>query len=213
MAALILVPCKSLAAGKSRLGTLLTATERHALCRRFLVNTLELATGLVANHDIRVISPDETVVRIAADLGIQSLRDRGTDLNSAIAGAVSALAAREPDLAVQDVLILPIDLVKATAAALSPVLASPADLVLVPDHQERGTNVLRLPGSVAPRFRFQFGDDSFARHLAEAERLRLGLRIMRETALAFDLDTPIDYEEWVGSRSHALLEALPSGVD
>jgi 2-phospho-L-lactate guanylyltransferase len=202
VATLILVPCKPLVAGKSRLAMLLTPADRHALCRRFLSNTLELATGIVAPQDIRVISPDDSVMRIAADLGIESLHDHGTDLNSAIAGAVSTLAAREPDLAEHDLLVLPIDLVRATEAALRPVLASPGDLVLVPDRQERGTNVLRLPGAVAPRFRFQFGDDSFARHLAEAERLRQRPRIMREAALAFDLDTPTDYREWFESCSH-----------
>ena len=202
MATLILVPCKALSAGKSRLGMLLTASERRALCRRFLLDTLELAAGLVAKDDIRVISPDESVMRIAADMGIRCLHDRGSDLNFAITAAVSALAAREPDLAQRDVLVLPIDLVTATPDALSPVLASPADLVLVPDRRERGTNVLRLPGAVAPLFQFQFGDDSFSRHLAEAERLRLRPRIVRDPALAFDLDTPTDYEEWFGSRSH-----------
>ena len=200
MRPLILIPCKSLATGKSRLSSVLSAAQRQALCRRFFVDTLALAATQVARHDIRVVSPDEAVARIAAELGIGCMVDDGADLNSALTDAAAAMTAAGPGLAGRDVLVLPIDLARATPQSVARVLAAPDDLVLAPDLQERGTNLLRLPGAAAQWFRFQFGDDSFSLHLAEAERLHLGVRILRDPALGFDVDSPNDYAAWVAGR-------------
>lgn len=197
MQPLILIPCKSFAAGKSRLSPVLSGAERDALCRRFLIDTLALAATLVAKDDIRVVGSDEAVARVASDLGICCECDDDTGLNAALAGAVAGMVVRESDMADRDVLILPIDLVLATPLSVAPVLAAPAELVLVPDLSARGTNILRLPGAVAPRFQFQFGEDSFSMHLAQAERLRLRVEVLRDSNLSFDVDTPADYAAWI----------------
>jgi 2-phospho-L-lactate guanylyltransferase (CobY/MobA/RfbA family) len=42
----IVVPCKSLKLGKSRLAGVVAPEEREALCRRFLSDTLRLATAV-----------------------------------------------------------------------------------------------------------------------------------------------------------------------
>ena len=200
MQPLILIPCKSFAAGKSRLSPVLSATERDALCRRFLGNTLALALSLVAKDDVRVVSADPAVARVAAAIGIDCAVDGDTGLNAALAGAISGFLASKPDSIDRDVLILPIDLALATPGAVAPVLAATADLVLVSDHSMHGTNMLRLQGAVAPRFNFQFGPDSFSMHLKEAERLRLRVEILRDANLNFDVDTPADYDAWLGRR-------------
>jgi len=41
-------------------------------------------------------------------------------------------------------------------------------------------------------FRFAYGPGSFRRHAAEARRLGLGLRVVRDPDLAFDIDVPED---------------------
>ena len=41
-------------------------------------------------------------------------------------------------------------------------------------------------------FRFAYGTGSFRRHAAEARRLGLGLRVVRDRDLAFDVDVPDD---------------------
>ncbi len=58
---------------------------------------------------------------------------------------------------------------------------------------ERGA---RLPG-----FGFAYGAGSFARHVAEAERLGLALRIERERRLGWDVDLPADLAtpDWLAS--------------
>ncbi len=42
------------------------------------------------------------------------------------------------------------------------------------------------------RFAFAYGPGSFRRHAAEARRLGLGLRVVRDPDLAFDVDVPAD---------------------
>ncbi len=61
---------------------------------------------------------------------------------------------------------------------------------MVPCHRDDGTNVLSLPADTA--FRFSYGPGSFRRHAAEGRRLGLGVRVVRDPDLAFDVDVPED---------------------
>jgi 2-phospho-L-lactate guanylyltransferase len=60
----------------------------------------------------------------------------------------------------------------------------------VPCHRDDGTNVVSLPAG-SP-FRFGYGPGSFRRHAAEARRLGLAVRVVRDPELAFDVDLPED---------------------
>jgi len=62
--------------------------------------------------------------------------------------------------------------------------------VVVPDHRNDGTPVLALPAA-AP-FNFSYGPGSAARHIAEAERCGLEVRVVRDESLAFDVDVEAD---------------------
>lgn len=70
------------------------------------------------------------------------------------------------------------------------MIAAQADAVVVPDRLEQGTNLLRLRGDAALKFRFEYGDDSFPRHRTEAEGLGLKTEILRDPSLCFDVDNP-----------------------
>jgi len=63
-------------------------------------------------------------------------------------------------------------------------------VTIVPCHRDDGTPVLSLPA--APDFRFAYGPGSYRRHAAEARRLGLGVRVVRDPDLAFDVDLPAD---------------------
>jgi 2-phospho-L-lactate guanylyltransferase len=197
MQPLILIPCKSFAAGKSRLSTVLSPERRDALCRSFLVNTVALAAGLVTRAHIHVVSSDSQVAGLASDLGVHCEGEADIDLNSALTWSVARIMAREPEKSSRDILILPIDLARSSAAAITPVIAAPADAVVVPDQMEQGTNLLRLRGHAATGFKFQYGHDSFSRHRTEAEGLGLTVEILRNPLLGFDVDTPADYAAWL----------------
>jgi 2-phospho-L-lactate guanylyltransferase len=196
MQPLIVIPCKSFAAGKSRLATVLAPERRDRLCRNFLVNTVRLAIDLVTTRCIHVVSSDSEVAALASELGVRCEGEADTDLNSALTCSIAGILARERNAASRDILILPIDLVRSSPAAITPVIAAQADAVIVPDRLEQGTNLLRLPGDAALKFRFQYGDDSFSRHLSEAEGLGLKTEILRDPSLCFDVDNPADYAAW-----------------
>ena len=65
-------------------------------------------------------------------------------------------------------------------------------MALVPCHRDDGTPVLSVPTAVD--FRFAYGPGSFRLHAAEARRLGLGLRVVRDADLGFDVDIPDDLE-------------------
>ena len=45
---------------------------------------------------------------------------------------------------------------------------------------------------VPSRFRFAYGPGSFRAHAANARRIGLGVRVVRDAALGFDVDLPAD---------------------
>ena len=65
-----------------------------------------------------------------------------------------------------------------------------AGVTLVPDRSGGGTNAICVPTGAG--FTFSYGPGSFARHGAEAHRLGLALRVVREPSLAADVDLPAD---------------------
>src|ERR1700674_944144 len=111
----ILIPCKNLDRGKSRLGACLSPRSRRALCEFFLCRTLDVATQVLPAAWVRVVTGDPRVAAIAAEYGAGAIPDDDADLNGALARGRAAILAEAGDCAG---LILPIDLPLATPAAL-----------------------------------------------------------------------------------------------
>jgi 2-phospho-L-lactate/phosphoenolpyruvate guanylyltransferase len=63
-------------------------------------------------------------------------------------------------------------------------------VTLVPDRRRDGTNVITVPADSG--FRFAYGPGSFARHLEEAHRLDLDVRVVHSSPLSWDVDLPED---------------------
>jgi 2-phospho-L-lactate/phosphoenolpyruvate guanylyltransferase len=191
---LILIPCKNLDQGKSRLATELDPRSRRSLCELFLCQTLALATSMIPPGQVKIVTDDPRAVGIGADYGASSVQDLGIDLNSALAGARNLLLSDrsfEPD-----VLVLPTDLPYATPNAIATVMADTADIAIVPDHEEEGTNILFLRFGAFRQFPFAFGVHSFARHCAIARSAGHTIQIVRDDRLAFDVDQPRHYLQW-----------------
>ena len=187
----ILIPCKTLRDGKSRLAGVLSPEERHALCRRLLQNTLRVALAIEPAARIRLLTPDPEAAHIAAARGVAVIDDRGAGLNAALRrGRAAALDADGGDAAA---LILPIDLPYATADAMAAALARTGDVMLAPDGARRGTNLLYLGPRALRTFPFAFGAESFAAHRDAALRAGCELAVVDDPRLAFDLDRPEDY--------------------
>jgi 2-phospho-L-lactate guanylyltransferase len=182
VAAAVLVPVKAFAAAKGRLADALGVDERVALARRMATQVVEAAAPL----PVTVVTDDLAVADFARQLGAEVLADPGGGLNGAVTAGVAHLAAAGYD----EVVIAHADL--PFAAGLAALTGASDTCTLVPDRRDDGTNVLVVPARSG--FRFAYGPGSFARHVAEAERLGLAVRAVRDSRLSWDVDLPEDLD-------------------
>lgn len=177
--AAVLVPVKAFARAKERLAPALGPDERAQLARRMAEHVLEAAAPL----PVAVVCDDDDVAAWATGRGALVIETPGLGLNGAVVAGVARLA----DAGATEVLVAHGDLPRATALAR---LAGFDGVTVVPDRVDDGSNVVCVPACAG--FVFAYGPGSFARHVTEARRLQLALRIKRVPDLAFDVDGPAD---------------------
>jgi len=175
----VLIPVKAFADGKARLAPTLDRAGRAELSRLMATRVLEAAAPL----PVAVVCDDAAVARWAQENGALVLPEPGRGLNGAVEAGVDRLAA----LGASEVMVAHADLPMAHGLAQ---LAGFEGVTLVPDRRDDGTNVVCIP--VGASFGFSYGPGSFARHRAEARRLGLPFRVIRQPDLAWDVDEPAD---------------------
>ena len=177
----VLVPVKAFADAKQRLGEVLPAADRERLARAMATRVVASAAPL----SVWVVTDDDDVADWAVEQGATPLRQERAGLNAAVTDAVAFLAAA----GIERVIVAHGDLPFATdLAALANTEGE--GVTVVPDRHDDGSNVLVVPTGVG--FRFAYGPGSFARHLLEAERLELVVRVVRDAGLGWDVDRPDD---------------------
>ena len=175
------MPIRSFRFGNTRLSAVLDDDARVALARRMA----DAVVGASANRPIVVVSSAVEVARWCDEHELLRLDDPGSLNGAADRGRDWA---REHRLA--RVVVVHGDLPNAsTLDEVADDGAAPI-AVLVADHRSDGTTVCAVP-SAAP-FEFSYGPGSFDRHLGAARRAGLEVRIVRDPALAFDVDVPED---------------------
>jgi 2-phospho-L-lactate/phosphoenolpyruvate guanylyltransferase len=179
--AAVVVPIRSFAGGKQRLGPPLDARQRAALLRT-MAERVVLAAGPLP---VAVVTGAREVRAWAATFPLALLDDPGT-LDEAAAAGVRWAAEQGIARAVIAHADLPL------AISLAPLArdGSRPLVTAVPCHRDDGTPVLSVPTAVP--FSFAYGPGSFRRHAAEARRRRLGFRVVRDPSLAYDVDVPAD---------------------
>ena len=194
----VVVPLRTLAGGKARLGEALDAEEREELVLGMLRHTLDVLRAWTPAARVVVVSPDGPLLERLADDGVATYLQRGTGLNSGLA-SVRDVAVRAGAGAL---LVVPADLPHLSTGALDALLeaadaalaAGSGDPVVVvaPADARHGTNALLLapPAAIEPAF----GPDSFAAHLRAAQAAGASVQVVELAALGFDLDTPDDLE-------------------
>jgi 2-phospho-L-lactate guanylyltransferase len=202
------VPLRSVAGGKARLGEALDAEEREVLILGMLERTLEVLHAWTPCTQVHVVTQDLRVARSIAGPTVGAILQASESLNEGIGLGIAA-ARREGARAA---LVLPADLPLLTAEALDQLLdAADAALAagsgrplvaIAPSDARNGTNALLLfpPDVIAP----SFGDHSFEAHVRATAAADATLQVVTEHALGFDLDTPEDLE----MLSPALLREL-----
>jgi 2-phospho-L-lactate guanylyltransferase len=211
-----LIPAKPYTEAKSRLAPVLSREQRMTLSRWLLEHSLRLALAAVGH--VVVVSRDPALLAQARALGACGLREVQPGLNPALSQAAHFAQVCGAD----GILVVPADLPRLTRQDLDALLAlggvgasvtpaptadSPAPgspgksaptsvLVIAPCRRGTGTNALLLrPPGLIP---FAFGADSFAAHCAAARAAGVEPVVHRAESLAFDLDTPEDWELEMG---------------
>ncbi len=172
---------RSFAHGKARLAGVLDEAARATLARTMADRVVDAA----GTRPVVVVSSAPDVVTWASARRLQIVDDPGTLDAAADAGRVWARAA-----GLARVVVVHADLPFATSLDTVAGDGEPAVAIVVPDHRDDGTPVLSLP--VATPFAFSYGPGSAARHIAEARRRGLDVRVLRDPALGFDVDVEDD---------------------
>jgi len=184
----VLIPIKASGAAKSRLATALEPDARQGLVKAMLEHVVAAAQGAKAVSRVLLVGPS----RLGQPEAIPLLADPGKGLNPAIESAIVQIGDGPAPLP-ERLLILFADLPEVTSAEIDALAAAtPGTVALAPDRHEVGTNALSLPLSVASAFQFAFGEDSFARHKQECERLGLATAVISSPGLQRDVDEPAD---------------------
>jgi 2-phospho-L-lactate guanylyltransferase len=180
----VLIPVKSFATGKSRLGSALDPHERHDLAKHLATSVVEACAAM----SVFVVCEDQGVALWAKDLGADVIRPPYSGLSRVVRYGVAHLG----ELGFDRSMVAHADLADATNL---PGLVARDGIVLVPDTAMDGTNVLIVPTSMG--FSFSYGPNSFARHLSEAERSGLEVHVVvDQPGLSLDLDDPQDLEAY-----------------
>ena len=175
----VLVPVKSFDEAKRRLAPALEPAERARLARAMATSVVASAAPLPT----AVVCDDADVAAWARDLGALVVWEPERGLNRAVEAGVDRLGAA----GARRVIVAHADLPLARDLVW---VGRFAGVTLVPDRGGGGTNAICVPTGAG--FTFSYGPGSFARHAAEAHRLGLALRVVREPSLAADVDLPAD---------------------
>ena len=207
----VVVPVRTLAGGKARLGEALDAEERQGLIAGMLRDELAVLGAWGLATAVHVVSPDPEVAPLAAAAGVHPVLQLTVGLNEAIrdartaavAAGATALLILPADLPMLDVPALD-RLLDAADAAMAAGAGSPLAVIAAADARD-GTNALLLspPDVIEP----QFGTGSLEAHLRAARDAGATVQLVVDPAVGFDLDTPADLVRLDPARL-AQLEAL-----
>ncbi len=181
----IVLPVKSLDTSKSRLAPVLEPMERAALTLAMLEDVLD-ASLAAPGWTTWVISPDEAVLEVAITRGSIAIAEREGPLGAALRQTDEKAAG----LGLESLAVLLPDTCLLTPVALVRALHIPGPVVLAPDADGHGTNLLvrRPPGAIPALF----GPGSADQHRGAAAAAGMDVADVRTPELAFDLDAPDD---------------------
>jgi 2-phospho-L-lactate guanylyltransferase len=207
----LIIPVNSLKESKSRLANVLTEDQRRELTCKLLLQLIEVSRQVSQIHRILIVTPDPEVESLVSPHDAITLLESGKQgLNGALAESRDYAAA-----AADCILILPSDLPFITRLDIEMLLAPLSNLdsssisggpgqngplmVICPDQRGGGTNALLL---CEPKdFTFNYGPDSFQKHLEEASHRGLKIYRVEPDGVKFDLDSEEDWREFVKRTS------------
>ena len=182
----ILIPVKEFCEAKKRLAPHFSVEDRAALAEAMCEDFFRAVAAVRGMDKVFVASKEPRALVRARELGWETIVESRQISESDSVDAASRYCAEQ---GVEALLRLPIDLPLAEPgdieALLEQIEAAPS-AILVPSSDGTGTNaLLRSPATLFPS---RFGPNSFALHLAEAERCGARTRVFRNPHLEHDVD-------------------------
>jgi 2-phospho-L-lactate guanylyltransferase len=192
------IPVKDAALAKQRLSDALSPRLRKELALAMFQDVLDAVVAVPQLHGIAVVTADHDVAEIARRSGAEVWPEGAHDGHT---GAVTA-AARRLAAKSSAMLTLPGDIPLVSTddirRVLTAHLAAPG-FTIVPAWDERGSNaIVCSPADVVP---LRFGPDSYFPHLAAARAVGLTPTVVRNGAIALDVDEPSDLQRFMSERS------------
>ena len=198
------VPIRSLRHGKTRLSRVLGNEARETVLRHIADRVIAAAVDSGSIETVLVVSTDAETLEWAARFGPRVIAVPQPEHLPGLDGAIHAGRTWAMDRDASAVVSLFADLPLIVPDDIRRLVARTEPVVLGPDRLGEGTNalLLRLAGR-GPEFTFAFGDGSLAKHLEEARRLGLEAVLHEAPGIAFDLDTPADWSDFLQTQMTA----------
>jgi len=204
-----LVPVKHLAAGKSRLASVLGRPSAERLALAMLEDVVSALRAVPRLDPVAVVTPDLEVARAAQRAGALALVRSDPGLNESLDAAGRDLAANGDG----SLLVVLGDVAGVLAKDVETLLDALPDTpgaVLAAARDGGTAALLRAPWNAIPSC---FGPDSGARHCAEAARLGVPLTELALPSLRIDLDSESDLKDFLaepggGERTRLALRAM-----
>jgi 2-phospho-L-lactate/phosphoenolpyruvate guanylyltransferase len=183
-----ILPVKSFARAKQRLGASVAEPLRHELAGAMVADVLRALAQSSAIDQTIVVTQESAVAQAALAQGATVLED---SLEQGQSAAVLLGVRRALADGAERVLCIPGDCPVLDPRELDALLEiTDAQVVIVPDRHGQGTNGLLLspPDAIEP----SFGPGSCERHLALAAAAGASARLERPASLLLDIDTGAD---------------------
>ncbi|MGH9391700.1 MAG: 2-phospho-L-lactate guanylyltransferase [Vicinamibacteria bacterium] len=202
----IVIPVKSIEKSKQRLGRRFATAEREALSLAMFRDVLASVAASHRAEHVFIVTSDERVIREMAKFRVRTqgpsfeIIPEESELGEN--GAVKLSTEIALRRRVTSLLVLPADipLVRPDDVdALFDVALENPGALFVPSRDRDGTNALlrRPPDVLSPRF----GPGSFARHRSDADRMGVRTRVVENSRIELDIDTPHDVSLFASIRS------------
>jgi len=184
------LPVKSFARAKQRLGDVVGSEDRERLAAAMVTDVLAALTSVAEIDDVVVVTAEPLAAEAAAKAGAAVVNDpEEVGQSAAVSRGIDAALERGAERA----LLVPGDCPAVDPDEVAKLLArTPGDpsVVIVPDRHGSGTNALLItpPDALA----LSFGAGSFARHAALARAAGATVKVCDLPSLGLDVDTPDD---------------------
>ena len=204
MALPVLLPLKYVNFSKSRLNDILGNNKKY-----LVIALLEDMISLLQKFpeiEIYLLTKKENLDIIPKELGVRFILEDEKDLNRALEKGVSFIKGKE-----KKVLILPLDLPFINEEDIKKLIfiAKEEGGAISPSSRD-GTSAIILP--LDQKFKLQFGERSFQKHLNEFEKKKIPFQIHYSESLYYDLDTPEDVMRVLAikteSKTYSLLKEI-----